>query len=80
MRPVTDEFFLIHGKKIHELEGHNVEVENRTEGKVVWKVIKECVADEFADVRAYEQELFDSEEFNVGKESINTDWDYNKSF
>ena len=67
-------------KKIHELEGHTVEVENRTEGKVVWKVIKECVADEFADVRAYEQELFDSEEFNVGKESINTDWDYNKSF
>ena len=32
-------------KKIHELEGHTVEVENRTEGKVVWKVIKECIAD-----------------------------------
>ena len=51
-------------KIFHELGGNTVEVENRTEGKVVWKVIKECVSDKFSDVRAYEWGLFDSKEFN----------------
>ena len=44
-------------KEIHELEGEEVVCQNAKEGKVPWKVIKECDEDLFEEARLKETNL-----------------------
>ena len=46
---------------------------------MVWRVVPSVTADQFKDVREYEENLFKDREFGVYKDATD-DWDYNKAF
>ena len=43
---------------IDELEGHKVECKNSTDGRIVWKVVREVNEDKFRTIREREDKLF----------------------
>ena len=45
-------------RKINELEGHEVECKNVSDGRIIWRVIREVEDIEFVAIRAKENALF----------------------
>ena len=45
-------------RKINDLEVHEVECKNVTDGKIIWKVVREVEGDKFISIREKENSLF----------------------